>query len=109
MACTEPFIAYLSDQLAAIEHLVIKPMFGEYGIWADGKFFALICDDRLYIKPTAAGRQYIGPVTEAPPYNGAKNYFLIDEHLDDRQWLSQLVRITLAELPPPRPKKKTKT
>lgn len=108
MACTEPFIAYLSDQLAAIKHLVIKPMFGEYGIWADGKFFALICDDQLYIKPTAAGREYIGRVTEAPPYKGAKNYFLIDDHLDDRQWLGQLVRITLAELPPPRSKKKTK-
>lgn len=106
MACTASFIAYLSEQLADIDHLVIKPMFGEYGIWADGKFFALICDDRLYIKPTTAGRQFIGHVTEAPPYEGAKDYFLIEEKLDDRNWLVPLVRITLEELPTPKPKKK---
>ena len=106
MACTAPFIEYIEEQLNPINHLLIKPMFGEYGIWANGKFFALICDDKLFIKPTAEGRAYIGVVTEAPPYTGAKDYFLIEEKLDDKHWLCQLVRITLENLPVPKPKKK---
>ncbi len=105
MACTAPFIAYIEEQLNPIDQVLVKPMFGEYGIWVAGKFFALICDDKLFIKPTAKGRAYIGEVTEAPPYDGAKNYFLIEEKLEDSHWLCQLVRVTLEELPAPKPKK----
>ncbi len=106
MDCTQTFIDYIVEQMAGIKDLVAKPMFGEFGIWAGGKFFALICNDQLFIKPTANGRQYTGKVTEAPPYDGAKDYFLIEEKLDDSHWLSQLVRVTLEELPAPKPKKK---
>ena len=81
-------------------------MFGEYGIFADGKIFGLICDNKLFVKPTQAGRDYIGNVTEAPPYKGAKNSFLIEDKLEDSDWLSELIRITLKELPEPKKKKK---
>ena len=83
-------------------------MFGEYGIYADGKIFGLICDNKLFIKPTNAGRAYIRDVVEAPAYPGAKLSFLIEEKLDDRDWLSELVRITVKELPEPKPKRKKK-
>ena len=50
-------------------------MFGEYGIWSDGKIFALICDNKLFIKPTEAGRAYFKDVVEVPAYPGAKPCF----------------------------------
>jgi TfoX/Sxy family transcriptional regulator of competence genes len=34
-------------------------MFGEYGLYSSGKMVALVCDDALYVKPTAAGRAFI--------------------------------------------------
>lgn len=30
-------------------------MFGEYAIYSNGKVAALVCDDRLFVKPTLAG------------------------------------------------------
>lgn len=81
-------------------------MFGEYGIYSDGKIFGLICDNKLFLKPTKSGREFIGDVVEAPAYKGAKPSFLIEEKLDDRDWLSELVRISIKELPMPKPKKK---
>jgi hypothetical protein len=45
-------------------------------------------------------------VEEAPPYPGAKLYFLISDKLEDCEWLSTLVGITVKELPEPKPKKK---
>ena len=83
-------------------------MFGEYGIYADGKIFGLICDNKLFIKPTNTGKTFFKKVVEAPPYPGAKTYFLIEEKLEDREWLSELVRITVKELPEPKPKKNKK-
>ncbi len=81
-------------------------MFGEYVIYADNKLFALVCDNKLFVKPTDGGRSFIQDVKEAPPYPGAKPCFLIEEKIEDQKWLSELVRITARELPEPKPKKK---
>ena len=80
-------------------------MFGEYGIYLDGKIIGLICDNKLFIRPTDAGREFIGNVVENPPYNGAKPSFLIEEKLEDSMWLSRLIKMTADELPEPKPKK----
>jgi TfoX/Sxy family transcriptional regulator of competence genes len=82
-------------------------MFGEYGVYSDGKLFGLVCDNKLFIKPTGGGRNFIGDVTEAPPYEGAKLSFLI-ENVEDSDWLSELVRITVKGLPEPKPKRSKK-
>ncbi|MCF8371353.1 MAG: TfoX/Sxy family protein [Bacteroidales bacterium] len=81
-------------------------MFGEFGIYSEGKIFGLVCDNKLFIKPTEAGRSFIKNPVEAPPYPGAKNSFLIEDKLEDREWLSELVRVSVKELPEPKPKKK---
>ena len=82
--------------------------FGEYAVYSNDKVVALICDNQLFIKPTEAGRTYIGDVTEAPPYPGAKNSFLIGDKVEDGEWLTELVVLTENELPKPKPKKKKK-
>ena len=85
-----------------------KKMFGEYGIYCGGKMVASVCDDRLFVKPTIRGRAYLGSVVEAPPYPGAKLSFLIaGEKWEDREWLSELIKITAEELPVPVKKKKS--
>ena len=62
------------------------------------QFMALICNDQLFIKPTEAGRSFIKHTVEAPPYPGAKPYFLIEDQFDDREWISNLVSATVKEL-----------
>jgi TfoX/Sxy family transcriptional regulator of competence genes len=69
---------------------------------------ALICDNQLFVKPTDAGRSFIGEVTEAPPYPGARLAFLIEDEIEDGEWLSRLISLTEEQLPPPRPKAKNK-
>jgi len=108
MATDKSFIEFVADQINNAGLVTYRMMFGEYVIYSDGKVFGLVCDNKLFIKPTEGGRAFIGNVVEAPPYPGAKNSFLIEDKLDDRQWLSELVRITARELPEPKPKKKAK-
>lgn len=108
MASDLSFVEYIVDQIENAGVIRYRKMFGEYAVYCDEKVTALICDNQLFIKPTEAGRAFIGDPVEAPPYPGAKNYFLIEDKLDDREWLSHLVRITAKELPMPKPKKKKK-
>jgi len=106
MASDKDFILFIVDQIEKAGEITFKHMFGEYGIFSDGKIFALVCDNKLYIKPTESGRSFMKDVVESPPYKGAKPSFLIEEKIHDKEWLSELVRITLKELPEPKPKKK---
>lgn len=108
MATDKDMIEYVVEQINDTGEITYLKMFGEYGIYSDGKIFGLVCDNKLYLKPTSAGREFIKNVVEAPPYPGAKNYFLIEDELGNSEWLSQLVRVTVAELPAPKPKKKKK-
>ncbi len=108
MATDKNFLNFVLDQIENAGEITAKAMFGEYCVYSDGKLFALLADNRLLIKPTTAGRAFINDVVEAPPYPGAKPCFLI-ENLDDRDWLGELVRITVKELPEPKPKKKKVT
>ncbi len=84
-------------------------MFGGCTLYSKDKVVALICDDQLFVKPTEAGRAFIGDVVEAPPYPGAKLSFLIEDKIEDGEWLTELITLTEAELPSPKPKKKKKS
>jgi len=106
MASDQNFVNFVIDQIKHAGTITAKKMFGEYGIYSDGIIFGLICDNSLFIKPTQAGREFIGKCVEAPPYAGAKAYFLIEDTIENSDWLSALVRITVQELPVPKPKKK---
>ena len=106
MASDREFVDFVVGQIENAGEIAARSMFGEYGLFSDKKIFALICDNKLFLKPTEAGRLFIKNVVEAPPYPGAKLSFLIEEKLEDKVWISQLVQITVKELPEPKPKKK---
>ena len=106
MATDRDFIAYLTEQAALGDRLTHKKMFGEYALYCDGKVVALVCDNQLFVKPTPGGRAHIGDPVEAPPYPGAKMYFLIEDDFEDREWIAALIRLTARGLPPPKPKAK---
>jgi TfoX/Sxy family transcriptional regulator of competence genes len=105
MASDTNFVEFIVDQIADAGIITSRKMFGDYAIYADGKVVGLICDNRLLIKPTEGGRAFMGEVVEAPAYPGAKPSFLIEDKFEDRDWISELIRITVKELPEPKPKK----
>ena len=105
MASDLSFVEYAAGQMHSAGAITFRKMFGEFALYCDGKVVALVCDNQLFVKPTAGGRKIAGRVAEAPPYPSAKPSLLIDERLDDQEWISVLVRITAAELPVPKPKK----
>jgi len=105
MATTRSTVDYIVDQIAGAGAVAAKPMFGEYGLYCDGKMVGIIGDGQLFIKPTVGARALATDAQEVPPYPGAKPQLLIDaDRWEDRDWLTELVRTTAAELPVPKPK-----
>jgi DNA transformation protein and related proteins len=104
MSSDTKFVDYIMDQLSGMQGLSSKKMFGEYALYSGAKVVALVCNNQLFVKVTDAGRLHIGAPTLAPPYSGAKPSFLIQDELDNRQWLCTLISLTANDLPTPKPK-----
>lgn len=106
MSTTLETVEFVLEAIDGAGSITAKKMFGEYGIYLDGKFVALICDDTFFIKPTPAGEAFIGEPEWGAPYPGAKPHFQIDgDKLEDRDWVCELLRLTFDALPAPKPKK----
>lgn len=110
MASRQATIDFLLEQISGAGQVHARKMFGEYAIYRETKVVALVCDDQLFVKPTAAGRALIEAPEEASPYPGAKPHFLIAGDLwDDREWMARLIRATADALPMPKPKRPRQT
>lgn len=97
MASNIDFVQYIVDQCSGAGEIAVKKMMGDYCIYCNGAIFGVICDNNLYIKETDAGRALLKEVVLRPPYEGAKEYFYIED-VDDRDYLTDLVRVTCRAL-----------
>ena len=109
MATGIEFIEYVLEQAGFGARLTHKRMFGEYALYLDDKVVAFACDDSLFLKPTEAGRAVLPSVTAGTPYPEAKDYYVLDEFLDDTPLLQRLLQATFDALPAPKPKSPRKT
>ena len=106
MASKQSTVDFILDQIRAAGDVSARKMFGEYAIYCGKKVVGLVCDDRLFVKKTDAGKSYVVRCREKSPYDGAKPCFLISQkRMDDREWITELIQITSSELPEPVPKK----
>jgi len=104
MASSVDTALYICDQAGLGRRLTYRKMFGEFAVYLDGKVVGLICDDELFLKPTPECKAYLGEVAEAPPFPGARNFYVLSAFLDDTERLSEALRITARALPERRSK-----
>lgn len=97
MASRREFVEFITEQLQEAGDVRARPMFGEYGLYCDGVFFAVICDNQLFVKPTPQGENAFPRLPKAPPYEGAKDYLLVED-VDGREDLARLARVTCEAL-----------
>ena len=97
-------IAHLLDALDALP-LSARKMFGEYALYLDGKVVALVCDDRIFVKPLPEALALMPEAGLAPPYPGARPHLVADAALDEDGALQTLLGAVARALPPPKPKR----
>lgn len=103
MATRRETAEYILEQLEPLD-VRIKSMFGEFCLYCDEKPVAFICDETLFLKPTAASDGLGLP--EAPAYPGSKLYRVLDgDVIEDPAALRELIQATAVTLPQPKPKR----
>ncbi len=86
MATQKETVNYIMEKLDNDAIFSVRPMFGEYSLYVDGKVVALIADDTLYVKMLPVSEQLESICEKGPPYPGAKLCYIVTE--------DQLVSIT---------------
>ena len=82
-----------------------RKMMGEYILYADGKIFGGIYDDRLLVKPVPAALAMLPGAKKQLPYDGAKPMLRITaEQIEDSAFLAKLLDAMLPEVPAPKKK-----
>lgn len=109
MATDLSFVEFVLDQIRDAGEVRYKKMFGEYALYCDEKVVAFLCDNQFFLKPHPQLREQLSSVNEAPPYPGAKNYFLLSDELDQPDQLSALIRLAAQLFPAAKPKTSKKT
>jgi TfoX/Sxy family transcriptional regulator of competence genes len=106
MATSQSTIDFLLDQLAGLPGIRARKMFGEYALYCGEKVVALVCDNQLFVKITPAGKALMGArYAEGQAYPGARPSMVVGaEEIEDADRLCELLRLTAAALPAPKPK-----
>jgi TfoX/Sxy family transcriptional regulator of competence genes len=94
MSTSKETIAFLLSQLEPLD-VRARAMFGEYGVYCDEKFVALVCDNTFYLKPTDAAEPFAADLTPGPAYPGSNDYLAVDGDLvEDAERFQDLVKAT---------------
>lgn len=116
MSTQQSFVDFILDELYSLNSIRYRKMFGEYAIYYNDKVVALCCDNKLFIKPTNSGEDFIknyykkdNSIKFGNPYSESKLWILIEEEIEDSEFLTELIKITEMELPKAKVKSKVKT
>jgi TfoX/Sxy family transcriptional regulator of competence genes len=108
MATSKDTADFILNKLRHPDRFSARPMFGEFGFYADGKMVAVICDDRFYVKIAPASADLEDQCEKGEPYPRAKPHYLIDEGQLSTITSLPAILINLAETLPSK-KSATKT
>lgn len=79
-------------------------MFGEYAIYYDDKVIGLITDNQFYLKNTRKAKEFLiknyreENLKLASPFPKAKDWILLDEEIENKELLNELIEIIRSEL-----------
>lgn len=98
MASDLKFVEYVCEKIKDAGAIYYRRMYGNYALYCDEKFFALIVDNKFFIEITKSGKEFATDCKTANPFKGAKSYFLIED-FENKEFLTKLIQITCKELP----------
>ena len=104
MASSKEYLDFVLDQLSELDGITYRAMMGEYIIYYGGKIIGGIYDDRFLVKPVKSAAILMPQASRQLPYEGAKEMLLVED-IEDKGFLTKLLKAMYEELPTPKKKK----
>lgn len=91
------FLTDLISKLAELGDVTVRPMMGEYLLYLNGRYVAVICDNTLFVKQNKSNAQLVDNLPQKAPYDGAKPCFIVP--CDDGNTLRKIIDATYLGVP----------
>ena len=91
MSTQRDTVDFILETLEGARPVSARAMFGEYGLYCDSKIVGLICDDTLFLKPTAGAMALVEAPDMGLPFSKAKPHIDASALLDDPDTLRAVV------------------
>lgn len=104
MATSKEYIEFVCEQLAGMENVRYRKMFGEYMVYVNDKPILLVCDNTVMVKKLPEIAELMADAECGYPYDGAKEHYILD--IENRELVHSAVEIL--ERITPVPKKRIK-
>ncbi len=85
MATTKEFHDFILENLQKVGEVSTRKMMGEYCVYYQGKMIGDICDNCLFLKPTASVLRLLPDAERAYPYEGSKTLMVMVEDVEDTE------------------------
>jgi len=93
MSTSPSTIDHILSRVGGKLEVTSRKMFGEYGLYLDGRMVAMVCDDTLFVKALPGPIACLGEHEERAPYPGAKPHAVVEERfMAGRGRLAELLR-----------------
>ena len=92
--------SYLTDlisKLAELGDVTVRPMMGEYLLYLNGKYVAVICNNTLFVKHNKLNAELIASLAQRPPYENAKPAYVVP--IDNDDFLREVIKQTYLGAP----------
>jgi len=107
MPSSQKFRDFIVNQFSSEFCITTRKMMGEYILYAQGKIFGGIYDDRLLVKDISEVHVLFPQGKLQLPYEGAKMMvFIPEEKLQNKDFLNSLLKRMLPKLTAPKSSKK---
>ncbi len=106
MSSSYDYLEFVLDQLSGLDDIDYRYMFGSFALYYQGKVAGFIINDRLLIKAVPSAVALMPDAEQVPPFPGGKPMILVEDYLEDRDFVKELFVRMYDELSFPKPKKR---
>ncbi|MBQ2372934.1 MAG: hypothetical protein II289_07155 [Bacteroidales bacterium] len=104
MATSREYALFVENLFRGVDGFSMKRMFGEYGIYLQGRVLGFLCDEQILLQDTPTARKLLPDAERKELFPGSKLFIIFSD--EGNHHLLQSVALAMwEELPVPKPRK----
>ena len=104
MATSREYAFFVENLFRGVEGFSMKRMFGEYGIYLQGRVLGFLCDEQILLQDTPTARKLLPNAERKELFPGSKLFIIFSDE-DNHHLLQSVAQAMWEELPVPKPRK----
>ena len=104
MATSREYALFVENLFRGVEGFSMKRMFGEYGIYLQGRVLGFLCDEQILLQDTPTARKLLPNAERKELFPGSKLFIIFSDE-GNHHLLQSVAQAMWEDLPVPKPRK----